>query len=342
MKEALRVGLVGCGGMGNEHLKIMARLPEAQIVGVCDHRPERARRMSASHGLPCWTDYAAFLEEARPQAVHICSPTGLHAAQGIAAAERGIHVLCEKPLDIDLAKVDRLIAACDTQQVQLGCIFQKRASHAAQQVQQIIAEGRMGRILSCSVSVKWWRSQAYYDKDDWRGTWAMDGGAFANQGIHSLDMMVWMAGPVAEVEYAHLETAMHRMEAEDFGLAVVRFASGARGTIEMTTCCLPDLATRLEIYGTQGSASFDDARVARFGLNGTDLTHTLEDRGNLTGGGSDPWAIDLKGHEAQIRDFYAAIAEGRAPQVDGREARASIDLLDKIYRKAFPGRKVGM
>ena len=342
MTESLRVGLVGCGGMGNEHLRIIAGLPGIELVGVCDHREARAQRMSAQHHVPCWLDYTEFLEEARPQAVHICSPSGLHALQGIAAAERGIHVLCEKPLDIDLAKVDRLIAACDTHHVKLTCIFQRRMSKGAQIVQQAIAEGKMGRILSCSVSVKWWRSQVYYDKDDWRGTWALDGGALTNQGIHSLDQMVWMAGPVAEVEYAHLETADHRIEAEDFALAVVRFASGARGTIEVTTCCQPDLATRLEIYGTNGAAALEDARVTRFGLGGKDLLDTLEDRGNLHGGGSDPWAISLSGHNAQIRDFYAAIAEDRPPLVDGREARHSVDLLTKIYARAFPNQKLGV
>jgi UDP-N-acetyl-2-amino-2-deoxyglucuronate dehydrogenase len=341
MSDALRVGLVGCGGMGNEHLKIIDRIPNASLIGVCDHREPRARRMSEAHHVPYWLDFERFLAEAQPQAVHICSPSGLHALHGIAAAERGIHVLCEKPLDIDIAKVDRLIAACDRNDVRLGCIFQRRSVEAAQIVQRAITEGRMGRILSCSVSVKWWRSQIYYDKDDWRGTWELDGGALSNQGIHSLDQMVWMAGPVEEVEYAHLETANHRMEAEDLAIVVVRFASGARGTIEVTTCCLPDLSTRLEIYGTNGSAAFDDARVARFGLDGKDLLDTLEDRGRLTGGGSDPWAISLGGHEAQIQDFYRAIIEGRAPMVDGREARASVDLLTKIYAKAFPNRKIG-
>lgn len=341
MGERLRVGLVGCGGMGNEHLKIIDRIPEAHLVGVCDYREARARRMSAVHDVSCWLDYIQFLEEAQPQAVHICSPSGLHAMHGIAAAERGIHVLCEKPLDIDLTKVDRLIETCDRYDVRLACIFQRRAVHAAQAVQRAITEGRMGRILSCSVSVKWWRSQLYYDKDDWRGTWNLDGGALANQGIHSLDQMVWMAGPVEAVEYAHLETAGHRIEAEDLAIVVVRFASGARGVIEATTCCLPDLATRLEIYGTNGSAALDDARVTRFGLNGKDMLDALEDRGQLTGGGTDPWAISLGGHEAQIRDFYAAIAQHRPPLVDGREARVAVDLLTKIYAKAFPGQKVG-
>lgn len=340
--EPLRVGLVGCGGMGNEHLKIIARQPNVQLVGVCDYREQRLRRMCQLHSVAGWRDYEEFLEEARPQAVHLCSPSGLHAQHGIAAAERGIHVLSEKPLDIDLARVDRLIETCDRHDVRLGCIFQRRLSRAAQVVQRAIAEGKMGRLLSCSISVKWWRSQVYYDKDDWRGTWALDGGALANQGIHSLDQMVWLAGPVAEVEYAHLETAAHRIEAEDLAFVVVRFANGARGTIEATTCCQPDLATRLEIYGTNGSAALDDAKVVRFGLDGKDLLDTLEDRGQLTGGGSDPWAISLGGHEAQITDFYQAIAEHRPPIVDGREARPSVELLTKIYAKAFPDQKIGL
>jgi predicted dehydrogenase len=199
----------------------------------------------------------------------------------------------------------------------------------------------MGRILSCGISVKWWRSQDYYTKDAWKGTWMLDGGAFANQGIHSLDLMVWMAGPVEEVEYAHLDTMGHTMEAEDFGIAVVRFANGARGTIEVTTCCRPDLATRLEIYGTNGSAAFDDARVTHFGLGGQDMLPALSDLGTLTGGGSDPWAIDLSGHQTQIEDFYEALVEGHPPVVDGREARLSIDLLTRIYAKARPGLKLG-
>ncbi len=342
MTDKLRIGLVGCGGMGNEHLKLIARIPHVSLVGVCDQREARAQRMRAQHQVQAWLDYEKFLDEAKPDIVHICSPSGLHALQGISAAERGIHVLCEKPLDIDLKKVDRLIAVCDKMDVRLGCIFQRRMSAAAGVVQRTIAEGGMGRILSCSVSVKWWRTQHYYDKDDWRGTWALDGGAFSNQGIHSLDQMIWLAGPVAEVEYAHLETASHQLEAEDMGIVVVRFANGARGTIEVTTCCQPDLSTRLEIYGTNGSAALQDATVVRFGLNGEDLMHTLPPKMEQTGGGSDPFAISLAGHDAQIRDFYAAVREHRAPLVDGREARPSVELLTMIYAKAFPNIKLGV
>lgn len=341
MSKQFRVGLVGCGGMGNEHLKILARRPDVQIVGVCDERQERAVRMGVEHSAAFWTDYAAFVKEAGLDVVHICSPSGHHGDHGLLAAEQGIHILSEKPLDVDLAKVDRLIKVCHHMGVRLGCIFQKRMSPAMRAVHDAIESGSMGRIISCGIAVKWWRSQEYYTKDAWKGTWMLDGGAFANQGIHSLDLMVWMAGPVAEVEYAHLETVMHAMEAEDFGIVVVRFASGARGTIEITTCCRPDLACRLEIYGTNGSAAFDDARVTRFGLDGHDQLPTLADHGALTGGGSDPFAIDLSGHETQIDDFYTALATGRPHLVDGREARLSIDLLTKIYAKARPGVKLG-
>ena len=341
MSKQVRVGLVGCGGMGNEHLKILERRPDVQIVGVCDERADRATRMGEQHNAAVWTDYAEFVRDAGMDVVHICSPSGYHGDHGLLAAEQGIHILSEKPLDVDLAKVDRLIALCDRKGVRLGCIFQKRMSPAMRAVHEAIEAGCMGRILSCSIAVKWWRSQEYYAKDTWKGTWMLDGGAFANQGIHSLDLMVWMAGPVEEVEYAHLETVAHTMEAEDFGMVVVRFVSGARGTIEITTCCRPDLATRLEIYGTNGSAGFDDARVTHFGLDGRDQLSTLSDRGALTGGGSDPFAIDLSGHEAQIDDFYSALAEGRPHLVDGREARLSIDLLTKIYAKARPGVKLG-
>ena len=320
--------------MGNAHLNLAKTLPEIELVGVFDHRPERAERMGKAHDLPHWTDLAEFLNHTTPDCLHLCSPTGYHADQGLLAAGMGIHILCEKPLDVSLEKADRLIEMCDRQGVRFGCVFQKRASLGIQAVREAIMRGEMGRILSCSVSVKWWRAQEYYDRDDWRGTHALDGGAFSNQGIHSLDLMTWLAGRVAEVEYAFLSTLSHRMEAEDFGIAVVRFESGARGVIEITTCCSPDLGARLEIFGTNGSAQFDDAKVVRFGIRGEDRLHTLPEPGTITGGGTRPFDIDLSGHLEQIKDFYAAIRECRPPLLDGHAARPSLELLAQIYAKA--------
>lgn len=341
MSKRLRIGIVGCGSMGREHLRLVAELPDVEVAGVCDPHAPASQNVGECFGVSAWNDMEAFCREAKPDVVHLCTPSGLHGEQGIIAARHGIHVLSEKPLDINLSKADALIAACDAAGVNLGCIFQRRMSPAMQTVQRALANGEMGKLISCSVAIKWWRSPEYYASSAWRGTWAMDGGVLANQGIHALDQLVWMAGAVEEVEYIHAATVMHTMQAEDFALAVVRFANGARGTIEATTCCFPDLASRIEIYGTNGSAAFDDARVVKFGIGGEDRMPTLADQGFLTGGGSEPMAINLTGHRAQIADFYAAIRENRPPLVDGREARLSIDLLDKLYRKAFPDVTLG-
>src|SRR2546427_5987889 len=158
----------------------------------------------------------------------------------------------------------------------------------------------MGQLLSCSAYVKWWRPQSYYGSGQWRGTWALDGGVLANQAIHAIDHLCWLAGPVAEVEYARLETAAHRMDAEDFAIAVLHFESGARGVIEATTCCSPDLCSRVEVFGERGSAAFDDANVTRFGINGEDKLTSLEQDDGRIGCGSDPMAISLRGHPMHV------------------------------------------
>ena len=341
MEERLRVGLVGCGGMGAEHLRIIRTLPDAELVGICDERPARAQRMHAQYGTPVWLNYDAFLEQARPEVVHVCSPSGLHALHGICAARRGVHVLCEKPLDISLANADRFISECASAGVLLGCIFQRRMSAGARAVREAITAGKLGRIISCSGSVKWWRSQAYYDKDAWRGTLALDGGALANQGIHTLDQMLWLAGPVEEGEFARLTTESHNMEGDDVALVVLRYASGALGTLEVTTCCRPDLATRIEIYGEHGAAALRDAEVTAFGASGEDLLATLADKGEQTGGGTEPFDISLAGHRAQIIDFYDAVRSNRPPAVDGHEGRKAVELLTRIYEKGLPGTVLG-
>ncbi|MDE2124981.1 MAG: Gfo/Idh/MocA family oxidoreductase [Armatimonadetes bacterium] len=341
MDSLLRIGLVGCGGMGAEHIRIIRTLPDVELVGICDERPERVQRMNGQYGTPFWLDYTRFLEQARPDIVHICSPSGLHALHGICAARRGVHVLCEKPLDISLANADRFVTECERAGVLLGCIFQRRMSAGGRAVRAAITAGKLGRIISCSGSVKWWRSQAYYDKDAWRGTLALDGGALANQGIHTLDQMLWLAGPVEEVEFARLSTEAHKMECEDVALVVMRYASGARGMLEVTTCCRPDLSTRIELYGEYGSAALRDAQVTAFGVAGEDLLASLTDPGERTGGGSEPFDISLAGHRSQIVDFYDAVRNRRPPAVDGHEGRKAVELLTRIYQKGLPGAVLG-
>ena len=176
----LRIGFVGCGGIGNHHLKVWESIPGAKVVAVCDNQPERAARAGEEHGAEVFTDMVEMLARADVEAVDICTPSGLHAEQGIAALESGRHVLVEKPIDIDLAKIDRLIDTADARNLKLSCIFQYRFSPEIQEARRQIQDGRLGRLLSCSTYVKWFRKQDYYSADAWRGTWALDGGCLAN------------------------------------------------------------------------------------------------------------------------------------------------------------------
>ena len=341
MSNPVRIGVVGAGAMGEGHLKVWQAVDGAQIAAICDPNLERAARVSNEYGGTAFSEIAEMLDSGAVDAIDICTPSGLHGDQAILAVERGIHALVEKPLDLNLAKVDRLIETSERTGAILGCIFQRRTYPGAQKVAESVHRGDLGRLLSISAYVKWWRAQSYYDSAAWRGTWALDGGVLANQAIHAIDHICWLAGPVAEVEYAHLETANHQMDAEDFAIAVLRFESGARGVIEATTCCTPDLASRIELFGTRGSAAFDDATVVKFGIEGEDRMSDVEQPEERIGGRSDPMAISLRGHQILAQDFADSIREGRQPLISAREARMSVDALTKIYTKAFPGIRLG-
>jgi predicted dehydrogenase len=326
--------------MGQGHLEVWAQTRDATVAAVCDGNEQRAAETARRFSGRPFTDLDSMLDSGLIDAVDICTPSGLHADQGIAAARRGLHVLVEKPLDLNIAKVDRLIAECESRGLTLGCIFQRRTYRGAQQVARMVRGGDFGDVLSCSAYLKWYRAQSYYDSAGWRGTWALDGGVLANQAIHAIDHLCWLAGPVAEVEFAHLSTT-HAMEAEDFAIAVLRFESGARGVIEATTCCSPDLCSRVELFGTKGSVAFEDATVVKLGLNGEDRLATIEQEAERIGGGSVPMAISMRGHAVLIQDFVVAVRERREPMIPATEARMSVDALNKIYARALPHLKIG-
>ncbi len=334
MGNTLRIGLVGCGAMGREHARMWGSVEGARVDAMCDSAPERACEAAEVFGAHPFSSIDEMAASGLIDAVDVCTPSGLHADQGLIAARRGMHVLVEKPLDLDRARALRLVEECEGSGLTLGCIFQRRAYPGPQAVSKALAEGRLGHVLTCSIAVKWWRPQTYYDSAAWRGSIALDGGVLANQAIHAIDHMNWLCGPVAEVEYARIATVSHEMEAEDFAIAVLRFENGARGLIEATTCANPPLCSRLELVCSDGAASFDDATVTEFGAGGEDLLPSLGPPTELVGGRSEPMAISLRGHQALIDDFAAAVRDGRPPLCDGRSALLSVDTLTRIYARA--------
>lgn len=343
MSEVVKIGFVGCGGIGNHHLKIWDKYDNCKITATCDIQADRAEKAAADRGAVAYTSLEEMLEKADIDAVDICTPSGLHAQQAILAMEAGKHALVEKPIDIDLEKIDRLIETEDRTGLKLCCIFQHRFSPEIQKAWQLIQDGKLGRLISASTYIKWYRGQDYYDADDWRGTYALDGGVFANQGIHSLDQLTWLAGPAAEVEFARMETIDRQIEAETFGIAMVRFENGARGVVEATTNCYPGLGMKTELFGTKGSAAFDGSRVIEFKVMGEeiDLAPSEEPSADETDARTDPMALQLGGHDYQMQDFIRAILEDRPVSVPARSARVGVDLLNKIYRAAGYKGKIG-
>jgi len=334
MERVARIGIVGCGAIGRAHAEVWEQIPRAMVTAVCDSVPERAKEIGARFSAAVFEDLIAMCASGCIDAVDICTPSGLHAEQGLVAASHGLHVITEKPLDLVAKRAESLVRRCDEMGVKLACVLQRRAYAGPQAVTRAIQEGKLGRLLMCSASIKWWRDQAYYDSSGWRGTRALDGGVLANQGIHALDHLCWMAGPVSEVLYAEARTEVHTMEAEDVLTAVVRFQSGATGVIEATTCSNPPLCSRVEVVGSEGAAAFDDAQVTVFGYGGVDRRAELQQDGGKLGGRSEAMAISLHGHHLILSDFAAALLEDRDPIVTGRDALPSVQALSAIYRAA--------
>jgi UDP-N-acetyl-2-amino-2-deoxyglucuronate dehydrogenase len=331
MSGAVKFGIIGCGGIGKAHARAITGLPDAELVAVCDIRPERAEAYAAEFGCEAYSDYAAMLGRDDVQVVNVCTPSGLHAEHGIAAAEAGKHVITEKPIDIVLDKIDRLIQTCDRRGVKLACIFQERFRPEGRKVKAAIDEGKFGELLFGNASVKWYRAQSYYDSDTWRGTWALDGGVLSNQAIHYLDQILWLVGDVAEVTFAEISTKARKMEAEDIAQATLHFKNGAWGSIQASTLTWPGTSSRVEVCGTTGIAVLEGG-LTFYRVEGEE--EQVEAKVAAAGASADPAIAALTGHDAQIADFIIAIREGRDPYVTGREGRRAVALLTEIYHKA--------
>ena len=266
----------------------------------------------------------------------------------LAAAKAGKHVIVEKPLEVTLKRCDAIIDACDKAGVTLATIFPSRFHESAQLMKRAVEQGRFGQLTIGDAYVKWYRTQQYYDSGAWRGTWALDGGgALMNQAIHSVDLLLWLMGPVAEVT-AHTATLAHqRIEVEDVAMATLRFANGALGVIEATTAAYPGELKRIAIHGSEGSAVLEEEDLKTWAF----IKPTARDKALLermagktqTGGGAaDPAAIGHHGHTAMFKDVLKAIGSGSRPLIDGPEGRRSVEVILAIYKAALTGRSVAL
>lgn len=337
------VVIVGCGVISSMHVKAIRALPNARLVAAVDTVSEKAKELAATEGARALTDLDEALRLPGVDVVCVCVPSGLHAEIGVRAARAGKHVVVEKPMDVTLAAADRLIAACKDSGVKLTVISQRRFENVFRKVHDLATNGGLGGQLLGTAELKWFRSQQYYESAEWRGTWELDGGgALMNQGVHYIDLLRWMMGPVEWVS-AVCETKAHTgIEVEDVALAHIKFTSGALASVDASTAAFPGLKERLELTGSNGTVVVESGVLTlletREGLRDSELIGPQET--SQPSASSDPKMISAGGHAAQLGDFLSAIEEEREPFVSGADGRAAIELILSIYESARQGQRV--
>jgi len=337
----LGFGIIGAGMVARYHATGIARTPGARLVAVCREDAARAEEAAAQFGVPCEIHLEALLARPDVDAVCICTPSGQHAAQAVAAARAGKHVLVEKPMALSLADADAMIAACRAAGVHLGVALQRRIDPIFLGVKAAIDAGGLGKLTLGTISVPYLRQQSYYDSAAWRGTWALDGGgALMNQGIHLLDLLVWYMGNPTAVQ-ASTATLAHTIEVEDCVAAALRFGSGALGSITATTAAAPGFPHRVEVYGDQGGVQLEGEQIVRWEISGIEPPEAISTPGKApAGAGASPTGIGAVGHTRLLGDFVAALDAGRAPSVPGEEGRRSLALALAVYESARTGQAI--
>lgn len=332
--------------IANFHARAIAAMEDGELHSFYGRRADAVEALVTEHGGKGYTDLDAFLSDPELEIVTIATPSGAHLEPALAAAKAGKHVICEKPLEITPERIDMMIAACDEAGVTLSGIFNRRFSPAMDQFKAAIEEGRFGTLTLCDAYVKWWRSQEYYDSGAWRGTWALDGGgALMNQSIHLVDQLLYLAGDVASVSASTACLAHEGIEVEDTAVAILDFKSGARGVIQGSTACWSSTGhpAEVQICGDRGSVFLTDEKFRVWDFAEPAPQDELVRSELMLGavgkglGANDPKAINFDGHQRNFEDVVRAIRGGRAPRVDGREARRAVALICAIYESAKKG-----
>ncbi len=335
---AIQVGLIGGGNISGTHARACHAIPGVDVSAIFGVNAQKVAQLSHEHNAKPYQDFDAFLAHRPMDLVIIGSPSGLHATQGVAAAQRGLHVLTEKPIEISTARADELIDASRQAGIKLGVIFQDRMKPDIRRLKDWIERSVLGKPLLIDARVKWYRPPEYYKDSRWRGTLALDGGgALINQGVHTVDLLLWLLGDVARLQ-ARTATALHKIEAEDTVVATLEFANGALGTLQATTAAYPGYARRLEISGTEGTVILEHDRIVAADLRTRPLDWPQESKHDENRSASSAAVTDFRGHQAVIEDFLQAIKSNSVPGCDGVQGRRSIALIEAIYRAAAKSR----
>jgi UDP-N-acetyl-2-amino-2-deoxyglucuronate dehydrogenase len=340
--RAFRIAIVGCGRISQFHLQAITKVEGLTLAAVCDSEESRARAAGEQWNVPWFKSLDEMLAGAAFDIVAVCTPSGLHPEHGIAAAKAGKHVVSEKPMALSNESADALVTACDTAGVRLFVVKQNRLNPPVQLLKRAVERGRFGRIFMANVTVRWQRPQEYYDAEPWRGTWAFDGGAIMNQASHYVDLIQWLLGPVSSV-MAKTATQARKIEAEDSGAAVLRFASGAIGVIEVNVLTYPkNFEGSVTIMGETGTVKIGGTSVNKV-EHWSFAEYHDDDKLVETGAiNTNPPTVYGFGHEGYYRNVVDVLRGKASADTDGREGKKSLALILAIYESARSGRDISI
>ena len=332
------IALVGCGRISDRHLKVVAMIPELKLVGVCDRQEDRARAAAKASGVPAYTDALEMVKALKPDIVSILTDSGLHAALGCLLAPHVPVLVVEKPMALTLEDADQLIETCEANGTKLFVVKQNRFNPPVVALKHAVEEGRFGKMVLGPVRIRWARTQAYYDHDAWRGTWKQDGGVLTNQASHHIDLLQWLLGPVDSVK-AYVSTRLLDIEADDTGVAVLKFKSGALGVVEATTATRPkDLEGSISLLGEKASVV-----IGGFSVNKPVTWNFVEPRpedATIHSLITNPPNVYGYGHLPYYQHVLESLDNGRNSMLAGLEGRKSVEIINALYESAFMGREV--
>jgi UDP-N-acetyl-2-amino-2-deoxyglucuronate dehydrogenase len=339
MKDIINFAIVGCGRIAPKHINSIKEIDGANLIAVCDIKEEKAKKFAEENNCKFYIDYKEMLKNNNDiDVVNICTPSGSHYEITVAAAKAKKNVVTEKPMAMNLKQADEMIKVCKDKGVRLFVVKQNRFNPPMIKLKQAVDQGRFGKIFLGNVTVRWHRPQSYYDQDDWRGTLARDGGVLMNQASHHIDLLQWIMGPAKSV-IAKTATMTHDIEAEDTGVAIIKFKNGGIGVIEATTCVYPkNLEGSISIFGKKGSVKVGGIAVNEM------ITWDFEDFNNddalISSSSTNPSNVYGFGHIEFIKNVVGSLKNSKHAFIEGEEGRKSLELIEAIYKASETGKEV--
>jgi predicted dehydrogenase len=341
-KNPVHFGLIGCGIISPQHFESIGALDGAKLAAVCDNKPQRAEQAGSKYGVPCHLDYRELLQIPEIDVVSICTPHGLHVPMGIDALNAGKHIIMEKPIGIAVAEVDRLIAAARQNERKIFPVLQVRHNPTIRMLKELIDGHKLGKLHHAALVMRWFRPQSYYDKSDWHGRKASEGGFLLSQGIHYIDIMRHLFGTPSHA-YANLGTVAHKIEIEDHVAGVVTFKRGMTATIEMSLATYPrNLECSITVLGENGTVEINGSALNEIGhweVEGVPRPDIVSGNGpNVYVGGM--YQGSCPNHIYIYQDALSHLEDPDHPYIDEWEARSSLVLAESLYRSAEKGDRI--